>query len=79
MEFKIEKNVPLETARARSSKYPFAQMEVGDSFLVPLNGTGESQFRAFAASWKAHKPKKFVSRTIKENGVRTGIRVWRTE
>lgn len=35
--FKIDKDIPLpETIRALGiSKYPFAQMKVGDSFAVP--------------------------------------------
>ena len=37
MTFVIEKNIPIAQKR-RGPKYPFAQMENGDSFLVPLNG-----------------------------------------
>lgn len=33
-EFKIEKNIPI-ASRAGKSKYPFAEMEIGDSFSVP--------------------------------------------
>lgn len=33
--FKIEKNVPLTSARGGSAKYPFSEMEVGDSFHIP--------------------------------------------
>ena len=33
-DFKIEKNVPLPEDRPAATKYPFGQMEVGDSFAV---------------------------------------------
>lgn len=33
--FKIEKNVPLTPSRGRLAKYPFREMEVGDSFHIP--------------------------------------------
>jgi len=35
---KIEKNIPIPAARAgRASKYPLADMEVGDSFSFPAS------------------------------------------
>ena len=36
MEFKIDKNIPLPK-RTRIAKYPFAEMAVGDSFLIPVD------------------------------------------
>lgn len=35
--FTIEKNVPLPRKCQRAIKYPLADMEVGDSFVVPLS------------------------------------------
>lgn len=35
MEYTIEKNIPLPK-RARTAKYPFADMQVGDSFLIEV-------------------------------------------
>jgi hypothetical protein len=35
MEIKIEKNVPMPT-RSRIPDLPFAEMEIGDSFLAPV-------------------------------------------
>ena len=40
MTIKIEKNVPL-LPKAVYSVYPFAQMEVGDSFAVPVEKGGD--------------------------------------
>lgn len=35
-DYKIDKNVPLPSSgNKRNSKYPWAQMKVGDSFVVP--------------------------------------------
>jgi hypothetical protein len=33
-QYQIDKNIPMSLKNMRS-KYPFAQMEVGDSFFVP--------------------------------------------
>jgi sortase (surface protein transpeptidase) len=32
--YKIEKGIPIPTHRGKNSKYPFFEMEVGDSFEV---------------------------------------------
>lgn len=78
--YQIEKGIPLPP-RSRSSgysKYPFADMQLGDSFVISLN-PGESidqlRFRANSALAKARKTTnaQFSSRTV--DG---GIRIWRT-
>lgn len=70
----IEKNVPLpphaNTGRGRFAKYPWQEMEIGDSFVYP----GATQ-TARGAVWVANKtraPKRFVCR--KFDGV---TRIWR--
>ena len=74
MEIKIDKNVELSpsmTGRSKKSKYPFAELEIGDSFFV--EGKTAGQF----GGWRNyHRPKKFSERTVIENGVK-GLRVWR--
>lgn len=65
----IEKGVPYE--QHTSHKYPFAQMEPGDSFLVPQ---GVSQNRASAAAVNYGKRTGKVFRTKKTV---EGVRVWR--
>lgn len=35
--YKIEKGVPIPRKRGEKSKYPFSQMEVGDSFEVKVD------------------------------------------
>lgn len=73
MEIKIEKNVPCPK---NFTKYPFDEMDVGDSFFVEAQG---KTINAALISWKRRKKnigsgKKFIRRTV--NG---GQRVWRIE
>ena len=65
----IDKNIPIPKRR---TKWPFADMEVGDSFFAPGFASDE-----FSGRTKHYAPKKFTVRTVIENGVR-GVRVWRT-
>lgn len=71
-EIKLDKGIPLPS-RARLTKYPWAIMEVGDSFAVP--GTTSARAGQLAAhASKRQKPKKFV------HGKHAGeYRVWRSE
>lgn len=74
MPIEIEKGVPIPDS-AQRSRYPFAQMEVGDSFFAPGRTTKQMQN---AASTHRKKGKKF--RAMKEfvDGVE-GTRIWRVE
>jgi hypothetical protein len=88
--FIVERGIPLPprsyTFAGREAKYPFAQMEIGDSFEVPIStyrskrhvttalvaATLNNCARGYA---KTHKPyAKFATRKIGESSVR----VWRT-
>jgi len=65
---KIEKGIiKPESTTKREQKYPWDQMEVGDSFLV----TGVKLTSTKAMCYK-HAPKKFSARLVKD-----GVRVWR--
>jgi hypothetical protein len=65
----IEKNVPLVPAPGAPTKYPFLQMEIGDSFLV----TDRTRPQVGAAAGRAGKlsGRKFKARTVEG-----GARVW---
>ena len=66
-EYKIDQNIPLPSRRG---KYPWATLEVGDSFFVPGIKTA-----AFSARPRAQGPlggRKYTSRNV--DG---GIHVWR--
>lgn len=72
----IDKNIPMpdrlpgNAGNGRWSKYPFAEMEVGDSFLV----TDTPRNKISSAANQAYKRLGFKFKTGK---VDDGIRVWR--
>lgn len=74
-EIKIEKSIPIPTPRygfgVRKHNYPFADLQVGDSFFVP----GVKNLLGYAP-----KDAKgcLTTRTVTENGVK-GQRIWRTK
>ena len=70
--FEIEKHIPIpeHTGSGARPKYPFADMEVGDSFFAP-NMTARSLINA--SQWHANKTgKKFTCSTVEG-----GARCWR--
>lgn len=81
MTIKIEKNVPL-LPRAAYSAYPFAQMEVGDSFAVPVEKGGDvarlqKKMSTCALSYARSKHglgKRFATRRSDDHSC---VRVWR--
>ena len=69
---KIEKNIPVpESTRAR--KYPFLEMDVGDSVYFEGEKINGRAYRAAMTTGRRWN-QKFVAR--KEN---EGIRIWRAE
>lgn len=67
-EYVIEKDVPVpEVRRGAQRKYPFPDMEVGDSICV-----GERRAAYAAHEWGRKHGKKFAQR---KNG--DGLRIWR--
>lgn len=88
MTFKLESNVevPPRAAPDRAPKYPFKEMAVGQSFLVPVtkedSDINRIRRRMNSACGTAQRSIKkasgtdvrFTSRTVEE-----GVRVWRTK
>lgn len=74
--YKIEKGVPiLETRGTRTEEYPFRDLEIGDSFLIPSPSSKEKQSILSQAYNRGKKlNRRFVTRTVPE-----GLRVWRVE
>lgn len=70
MEFVIEKDVPL--APHGNCRYPFGQLEVGDSFALPIDIANKVRTAAFSYG-KAHGMK-FAVRKQGDHA-----RVWRIE
>ena len=65
---RIEKGIPLPSAGAPHGTYPFAEMEVGDSFVIPL-----TKRPSISSVLGRYGPKRFVTRKISD----TECRVWR--
>lgn len=80
--YKIQTGVPLPPRRTaqRFTKYPFADMLVGDSFLVPkTEAKGDlkklmSRISAASAGAKQALGFKFALRKMPD-----GVRIWRTQ
>lgn len=80
--FEIEKGVPYEPKLLRKPcNYPYAQMEVGDSFLVPIKNGVEAikiqrRMTASVGQWRRlNAPEKRFATSQTEEG----IRVWRID
>lgn len=78
MTFQLETGYPVPPRSSfgttRASKYPFAIMEVGDSFVVPSSVKPETVRSALGAFAKKNKDKKFAVRVVDGK-----TRVWRIE
>lgn len=72
---KIDKNVPVPRKPA-SGIYPWHDLQPGDSFFAA--GIKQPQISGATAFIRKKTGRKFVTRTVTENGV-TGVRVWRVE
>lgn len=72
-DLKIERGIPVPERRKR--KYPFEDMQPGDSFEVPLNGDTLFRTRSRIQGSMAHFRTKGWSFTTRKTD--TGIRVWR--
>jgi len=88
MNYEIEKNIPFPKGKYSKTfnNYPFADMEIGDSFFV-LNDKNkglqnlQSQVMSLAKSFIYHNNKtgwKFKSHQEKKDNF-NGIRIWRLE
>jgi hypothetical protein len=68
--FEIEKNIPAPNGTGKAGarpKYPFAQMDVGDSFFVPGM---KSSALSNATQWHASKTGKKFTCTAEADGAR---------
>lgn len=70
----IDRAIPVPEHNRRSAKkYPFEQMEIGDSFLVPL-AADKSPSGIYSSIAQA---KKRLSINLTSARVEGGLRVWR--
>jgi len=69
----IDTSVPIP--KRGNIKYPFSEMDPGDSFFVPKKGG-----LLLSAKWRKmnHPDEDYLVRTVVENGV-SGYRCWRIQ
>ena len=71
---KVESGIPIPTTR--KTKYPWLQMEIGDSFTVNASyNNNAGKIRSAAAGAGRRYKRRFTIRTIDDGQT---IRVWRT-
>lgn len=74
-DYKIEKNVPVpSTLYTKTPKWPFREMEIGDSFVVPSNEVKNARSSAYQLHIRTGM--KFIIRLNRTNGE---YRCWRIE
>jgi hypothetical protein len=77
--FEIQAGVPMTSARRgrKAVEFPFHQMDIGDSFLVPCDVAAKNEVnnwrRKILLAKKAFGQGQFSTGTVSD-----GIRVWRT-
>ena len=83
----IDKDIPVPTGSDRrnfEAKYPLKQMNVGDSFFLPLEEgddikrMGNRLSQARQGYQKRNEGVRFTQRIWEQKG-ETGIRIWRVE
>jgi len=72
-QLKIDKGIPLPARKGRAKKYPFDQMDIGDSFLVPVGAT-KSDSSIYSSMSQAKKRLNINLTCARVDG---GVRVWR--
>lgn len=83
-EIAVESGVPMPDPNpGRRSKYPWARMKVGDSFVVRFESREQAKarqgsIRSSAANAAKQYQHRYTLRVIEENGL-PAIRVWRTQ
>jgi hypothetical protein len=77
MKIQIEKGVPAPTRQTRTSKYPFRDMKVGDSFFIKSTEPESMRKKLSSASnmfCKLNAGFKFKTQVFD-----AGVRIWRVE
>lgn len=76
----IDKGIPVPPANPSKShdyKWPWKKLDVGDSFLVPLDGRDEMVVRHTMRAQCVNTGKKLYV-TFRAERDKRGVRVWRT-
>ena len=85
MVIQIDKNIPVpaETEVRGNTKYPWLEMDIGDSFFqAPFDHEDQKVCRSRLLSARANRRKfhgeDYVIAYVTENGI-YGVRVWKTK
>jgi len=78
MAFEIQKSVPMPEQSVGKVKYPFPDMEVGDSFWAPLSTEKLSNATGHWREKLGHKYSVRPEEGEHEGQTVAGARVWRT-
>ena len=73
----IDNDIPIPEVKHRI-RYPFEQMQVGQSFFVPEPRSKTVRSSVGHYQRRSDSTAEFITRTLTENGVK-GIRVWRVK
>lgn len=79
MKLRVEKGIPIPE-RVRTPKYPWGELEVGDSFFIPREENDSKRYRAYiaAGSFSCNNAKGIrLKAVMREEGGISGTRVWR--
>lgn len=74
--YKIEKDVPTPEKSTTRKKYPWEEMDIGDSVFVPRTDAPYYAVASSAYNYATRARKTF--RTHRVRGEQPGTRVWRT-
>jgi len=77
--FNVEHGVPIPQRRNAPKRYPFRDMEIGDSFFVPLNGEKSSKVFARIAGAAIRDARSRGGIKYAVRSVEGGVRVWRVK
>ena len=81
-QFVIEKGIPIPKqiySRIMPRKYPFDEMEIGDSFLIPLDPMKRKGGRAgMTPNISAAAKRTGFKFTIRTTPDRNSVRIWRS-
>ena len=74
MSFQIEKGIEIPNKKQSKTKYPFTEMEPGDSFVVEV-----ADDKANGRKSSIYTAAKHIGMKVKVAKVEGGLRVWKVE
>ena len=79
MNYELEDGIVLPKAARgnRSSRYPWKEMLIDQSFFVPRTSS-KNIYPNINYANKSYAPRKYTGRAAEKDGIR-GVRVWRVE